>query len=48
MHMHGFAMQEAIEDAKLTENLISNNRTGIIVGAGGTSTENMLQWDRGA
>ena len=36
------AMQEAIADAKLTENLVSNNRTGIIVGAGGTSTESML------
>jgi len=36
------AMQEAIEDAKLTDNLVSNNRTGIIVGAGGTSTESML------
>jgi len=36
------AMQEAIADAKLTENYVSNDRTGIIVGAGGTSTESML------
>ncbi len=35
-------MQEAIADAKLTENYVSNDRTGIIVGAGGTSTESML------
>ena len=37
------AMQEAIEDAGLPENLISNVRTGLIVGAGGTSTESMLE-----
>jgi len=36
------AMQEAIVDANLTENYVSNPRTGIIVGAGGTSTESML------
>jgi 3-oxoacyl-[acyl-carrier-protein] synthase-1 len=36
------AMQEAISDAKLPEALVSNIRTGIIVGAGGTSTESML------
>ena len=36
------AMQEAIEDAELNENQVSNMRTGLIVGAGGTSTESML------
>jgi len=37
------AMQEAIADAALAENLVSNVRTGLIVGAGGTSTESMLE-----
>lgn len=37
------AMQEAIADAKLPETLVSNVRTGLIVGAGGTSTESMLE-----
>lgn len=37
------AMQQAIEDAKMGEDLVSNVRTGLIVGAGGTSTESMLQ-----
>ncbi len=37
------AMQEAIGDASLPEDLVSNVRTGLIVGAGGTSTESMLQ-----
>ena len=37
------AMQQAIADAKLPEELISNVRTGLIVGAGGTSTESMLE-----
>jgi 3-oxoacyl-[acyl-carrier-protein] synthase I len=37
------AMQEAITDAKLPEELVSNVRTGLIVGAGGTSTESMLE-----
>jgi 3-oxoacyl-[acyl-carrier-protein] synthase-1 len=37
------AMQEAINDANLEDNQVSNFRTGIIVGAGGTSTESMLQ-----
>ncbi len=37
------AMQEAIADAKLDESLVSNPRTGLIIGAGGTSTESMLQ-----
>jgi 3-oxoacyl-[acyl-carrier-protein] synthase I len=37
------AMQEAIADASLAEDLVSNVRTGLIVGAGGTSTEAMLE-----
>jgi 3-oxoacyl-[acyl-carrier-protein] synthase-1 len=37
------AMQEAIQDANLPESLVSNIRTGLIVGAGGTSTESMLE-----
>ena len=37
------AMQEAIADSKLPEELVSNLRTGLIVGAGGTSTESMLE-----
>jgi len=37
------AMQEAIADAKLNEDQVSNIRTGLIVGAGGTSTENVLK-----
>ena len=36
------AMQDAIADAGLDESLISNPRTGLIVGSGGSSTENML------
>ncbi len=36
------AMQEAIKDANLNEDQVSNIRTGLIVGAGGTSTESML------
>ena len=36
------AMQEAIADAALPEEQVSNVRTGLIVGAGGTSTESML------
>jgi len=37
------AMQQAIEDAEMPGDLVSNVRTGLIVGAGGTSTESMLQ-----
>jgi 3-oxoacyl-[acyl-carrier-protein] synthase-1 len=37
------AMQEAIADANLPPELVSNVRTGLIVGAGGTSTESMLE-----
>ncbi len=36
------AMQEAIDDANLNEAKISNERTGLIVGQGGSSNENML------
>jgi 3-oxoacyl-[acyl-carrier-protein] synthase-1 len=37
------ALQEAIQDAHLDKKDVSNPRTGLIVGAGGTSTESMLQ-----
>ncbi|HEX5538514.1 MAG TPA: beta-ketoacyl-ACP synthase I [Methylophilaceae bacterium] len=37
------AMQEAIADAGLPPEQVSNIRTGLIVGAGGTSTESMLE-----
>ncbi len=37
------AMQEAIADSGLPKELVSNIRTGLIVGAGGTSTESMLE-----
>ena len=37
------ALQEAIADAQLKPELVSNIRTGMIVGAGGTSTEAMLE-----
>ncbi len=36
------AMKQAIEDSGLTEEQISNPRTGIIVGSGGASTSNLL------
>lgn len=36
------AMQDAIADAGLEETLVSSPRTGLIVGSGGSSTENML------
>jgi len=36
------AMKEAIEDSGLTEEHISNTRTGLIVGSGGASTENTV------
>ena len=36
------AMKEAIEDAGLDESIISNIRTGLIVGSGGASTENTV------
>jgi 3-oxoacyl-[acyl-carrier-protein] synthase-1 len=37
------AMQEAIADAGLPPDSVSNVRSGLIVGAGGTSTESMLE-----
>ena len=37
------AMREAIEDAGLTEEQISNLRTGIIAGAGGGSPQDQLE-----
>ena len=36
------AMQQAIEDAGLSEAQVSNVRTGLIVGSGGPSTENIV------
>lgn len=40
------AMNQAIEDAGLTETEISNEKTGLIMGSGGPSTKNLLlAWD---
>jgi len=36
------AMKQAIEDARLTEDQISNVRSGLITGSGGASTENIV------
>lgn len=36
------AMLDAVEDAGLEDALVSNERTGLIVGSGGSSTENMI------
>ena len=36
------AMQQAIEDAGLTLDAISDERVGLVVGSGGTSTENVV------
>ncbi|PCJ87123.1 MAG: beta-ketoacyl-[acyl-carrier-protein] synthase I [Thiotrichaceae bacterium] len=36
------SMQQAIDDAKLDENLVSNVRTGIIMGSGGASSANQV------
>ncbi len=36
------ALQRAIKDANLEENMISNPRTGLIIGSGGTSAENVI------
>lgn len=36
------AMQEAIDDAKLTEEQVSNFRTGIVAGSGGASSANVV------
>lgn len=37
------AMQQAIQDAGLTPNQVSNPRTGLIAGSGGASTENVVK-----
>ena len=37
------AMQQAIDDAGLTHDDVSNERSGIVMGSGGPSTQNMLQ-----
>jgi len=37
------AMQEAVNDSGLTEDMISNPRTGLIVGSGGASTASIVQ-----
>ena len=37
------AMQEAIDDAGLPEDQVSNERTGIIVGSGGASSSNLVE-----
>ncbi|MCC2616764.1 beta-ketoacyl-ACP synthase I [Aestuariibacter halophilus] len=37
------AMQQAIEDSGLTEEMISNVRTGIIAGSGGASSKNQVE-----
>ena len=36
------AMKEAIEDSKLAEDQVSNVRTGLVVGSGGASAENIV------
>lgn len=36
------AMQEAIKDSKLTEEMVSNVRTGLIAGSGGASSANQV------
>lgn len=36
------AMQQAIEDAGLGDDQVSHPRTGLVMGSGGTSTENLL------
>lgn len=37
------AMQQAIDDAGLTEDMVSHPRTGIIAGSGGASTESQVE-----
>ena len=37
------AMQQAIEDSGLTEDMVSNIRTGIIAGSGGASSQNQVE-----
>ncbi len=36
------AMEQAVKDAKLTEEQVSNVRTGIVAGSGGASSENIV------
>jgi 3-oxoacyl-[acyl-carrier-protein] synthase-1 len=36
------AMKEAIEDANLTEEMVSNPRTGLVAGSGGASSKNQI------
>ena len=36
------AMKEAIEDSGLVENEVSNFKTGIVMGCGGASNENVI------
>ncbi|AWL12427.1 Beta-ketoacyl-[acyl-carrier-protein] synthase I [Saliniradius amylolyticus] len=37
------AMQQAIEDAGLPEELVSNDRTGLVAGSGGASSKNQVE-----
>src|SRR3954463_16168756 len=37
------SMQQAIADAGLSEEQVSNDRTGIIMGSGGASSENLVE-----
>ena len=37
------AMQQAIADAKLTEDMVSNPRTGLVAGSGGASSKNQIE-----
>ena len=37
------AMEQAIEDSNLPEEMVSNERTGLIVGSGGASTRNQIE-----
>ena len=37
------SMQQAIEDAKLDDSLVSNIRTGIVMGSGGASSANQVE-----
>ena len=37
------SMQQAIDDAKLDDNLVSNIRTGIVMGSGGASSANQVE-----
>ena len=36
------AMQQAIADAGLSDNEVSNERTGLVMGSGGPSTKNLF------